>query len=290
MSLSGRPENRYNKGVMSTPHKHRHFLILGFIERATAMPYHSLFGLWIFIVLCFSQAYLYLSLFTAEQGILAIRQTGTILEQIGNSIYFSVITATTVGYGDMIPSGFSKFFAALEAVLGFALFALFISKIVSENQETALRNIHRLAFHNAFTSTREGFYILRRDCDQIVTEIETRKSLSERSENNLIIIFRKGQVLFESMIDFYDDFDWYDLDERREALLLESVSRTLQRMNEMLHVLRTAHIIPGSVVTQEMAAFTVFAHDTLTKIETRVSDTNRPVSREVHALLHQLRA
>jgi len=35
-----------------------------------------------------------------------------------NSLYFSVVTFTTLGYGDLSPMGFLKFFAALEALFG----------------------------------------------------------------------------------------------------------------------------------------------------------------------------
>lgn len=39
-------------------------------------------------------------------------------EILGNTLYYSVVTFTTLGYGDIIPTGIVKFFAAMEALLG----------------------------------------------------------------------------------------------------------------------------------------------------------------------------
>jgi hypothetical protein len=35
-----------------------------------------------------------------------------------NTQYYSVVTFTTLGYGDLSPNGFIKIFAACEAILG----------------------------------------------------------------------------------------------------------------------------------------------------------------------------
>lgn len=43
-----------------------------------------------------------------------------------NSIYFSVVTFTTLGYGDVQPVGFAKYVAASEAVIGASLMALLV--------------------------------------------------------------------------------------------------------------------------------------------------------------------
>lgn len=40
------------------------------------------------------------------------------IETLGNTLYYSVVTFTTLGYGDIIPTGIVKFFAAVEALMG----------------------------------------------------------------------------------------------------------------------------------------------------------------------------
>jgi len=41
-------------------------------------------------------------------------------------LYFSVVTFTTLGYGDFLPTGTTRFIAAFQALLGYAYFAVII--------------------------------------------------------------------------------------------------------------------------------------------------------------------
>ena len=41
-------------------------------------------------------------------------------------LYFSVVTFTTLGYGDFLPTGTTRFIATFEALLGYAYFAVVI--------------------------------------------------------------------------------------------------------------------------------------------------------------------
>lgn len=51
------------------------------------------------------------------------------IEVILKSVYFSIVTFTTLGYGDITPIGFSRFFAVTEAFLGAFMMALFVLTI-----------------------------------------------------------------------------------------------------------------------------------------------------------------
>jgi len=49
-----------------------------------------------------------------------------------NALYFSVVTFTTLGYGDILPIGISKLFAGIEALLGGFILALFVVVFVKK--------------------------------------------------------------------------------------------------------------------------------------------------------------
>lgn len=225
---------------MLPPHAQR-LSPVRFLERLANLPARILFALWCVIILGFAAAYFALSAFDVNHGVAALSQ-GDLWTRLGNATYFSIITATTLGYGDLTPVGFSKALAAGEAMLGFFLLAVFISKLVSQKQETAIYHVHKLAFQNAFFTTREGFFILRRDCDLIAASATEQGSLNEKSWSNLAVVYQKAQTLLEGILDFYDDFDWYDIDIRRENLLLDSVLRTLERFIVLTRTLDDASI------------------------------------------------
>ena len=54
------------------------------------------------------------------------------IQHLLNSLYFSVVTFTTLGYGDILPIGISKFFAGVEALLGGFILALFVVVFVKK--------------------------------------------------------------------------------------------------------------------------------------------------------------
>lgn len=71
----------------------------------------------------------------SNEYIIKLSTSYTTYENIGNflnSLYFSVVTFTTLGYGDILPIGISKLFAAIEALLGGFILALFVVTFVKK--------------------------------------------------------------------------------------------------------------------------------------------------------------
>lgn len=59
-----------------------------------------------------------------------------------DSLYFSLVTFTTLGYGDIIPQGWGKLIASIEVCFGLVLAAILIAKISSERQSSKLLLIY----------------------------------------------------------------------------------------------------------------------------------------------------
>ena len=56
-----------------------------------------------------------------------------------NSLYFSVVTWTTLGYGDIQPDGWARGVAALEALFGYVYTPLFIGLVITSLYARASR-------------------------------------------------------------------------------------------------------------------------------------------------------
>ncbi len=71
-----------------------------------------------------------------DGGQLVVYQPGQSLSEILmgwlDTLYFSVVTFTTLGYGDLTPVGLSRFFAAVEAFTGSFTLALFVVVFVKK--------------------------------------------------------------------------------------------------------------------------------------------------------------
>ena len=61
------------------------------------------------------------------QGVDVLKYSGPIIGNFLNCLYFSVVTFTTLGYGDFQPLvGWSRFLVSFEALLGAFTMALFV--------------------------------------------------------------------------------------------------------------------------------------------------------------------
>ncbi len=98
-------------------------ILYGYGERPThiiscALGYMVLFGL------------IYFLMGVHDTGVLDIfdpaKSFADNLRTYGNCLYFSIVTFTTVGYGDIVPLGATKALAAFEALSGNFIMALFV--------------------------------------------------------------------------------------------------------------------------------------------------------------------
>lgn len=209
------------------------------LHRVTAMSYETLACGWIATILLFGALYLVLSALPG-QGIAPLPYE-PLWRRIADSLYFSIVTATTVGYGDITPLGVSKILAGLEAVFAYGTFAVVITKLLSYRQELTLEEMSRLAFESKFVNTRAGLYIVRKDLDAILRECETKGTLTPHAWDNLTVACMTMQSFIERIPEFYQaETRIFVLDARRERLLSEAVHRTLHRLDHLLLALEQA--------------------------------------------------
>lgn len=101
------------------------------------------FILWFFLLITFS-AILLFALSEIDNGItptyLATGAKGSI--SIWDTLYFSVITVSSLGYGDYRPEGIGRLIVALEVLTGLGLLSIIIAKLASERQSILIRLIY----------------------------------------------------------------------------------------------------------------------------------------------------
>lgn len=116
-----------------------------------------------------------------------------------DSIYFSVVTFATLGYGDIIPEGVGKVLAILEVLTGLFLVAIFVGKISSERQSTKLTLIYSSLHHQRilqFITDIAAKQNELKDC----YDLHDNKLLFEKSKEcyDLISVIRK-YLIFQSL-------------------------------------------------------------------------------------------
>ncbi len=242
----------------------RLMLFTRFMDTIVSFSYQSLFFIWFIFAVLVGTLYFILSGIPghgSEQ--LEIMEPAA---RFWNSIYFSFITVTSIGYGDITPMGASKFIAVIQSVLALFVFAILVTKLVSNQQDIALKQIHKLVFEDVFHNIREGFHIVRKDFDQIILRVNLSQPLEQDDWENLATAYRQAQSFLRRVVDFYEPENrLYQIDSRREELLQEGLSRTLMRVKTLLHALESKHIpwISQNQCLEELREFLLLVNITI---------------------------
>ncbi|MCY4421017.1 MAG: ion channel [Gammaproteobacteria bacterium] len=86
-------------------------------------------------------------------------------------IYFSIVTISSLGYGDMHPMGISKFLACLEVLFGLVMIGVVIAKVTSYRVE----RIYSSDAQSRLEKFAEGFNKSQRDFTEIMTNFEATR-------------------------------------------------------------------------------------------------------------------
>ena len=208
-------------------------------------------------------------------------------------MYFSVITATGTGYGDVVPVGYSRIFASLESFSGLMLLSVFVSKLLSHRQDLALKDVHEISFQTALHNMREDLYVARKDLDMGINAAQVRGRLAEPEWNQLTVAFQQIGHLLEEIPDFYaEDNRLYTIDHRREHLLMEAVERTFSRILKLLETLRDQRISVdgGKEIDVETSHMLSIAERVITTWETHATSQKDEQLQRIQDGVRRIRA
>src|SRR5437867_7138031 len=109
-------------------------LVLALADRSV----RDLFYLWVAIVVVWGMVYWLMA--WLPSGALVWSGATLAPDAAGwlSAVYFSAVTATSVGYGDIVPIGLARVLAIAEGIAGLILFGCVVSKFVSRRQEEVI--------------------------------------------------------------------------------------------------------------------------------------------------------
>lgn len=117
-----------------TPHSTLSTRLGRFVDRVT----YTKVALTAVVSILATAIYFYLSANTTN----GLTSSSQLKNDFWEALYFSIVTFTTVGYGDMTPIGWGRTVVAIEVLTGLVLTAVLIGKIASERQAALLLLIY----------------------------------------------------------------------------------------------------------------------------------------------------
>jgi hypothetical protein len=130
------------------------------VNLADRLSITQVFSIWLGLILVCGAVYWLIGFSGRPALAQGGQRLGTDLGGLWTAIYFSFVTVTSVGYGDVLPLGSTRILAVAEAVSGLLLFGLLIAKFVSYRQDMLVRQIHRVTFEERLDRVQTNLHLV----------------------------------------------------------------------------------------------------------------------------------
>ncbi|HLD12554.1 MAG TPA: potassium channel family protein [Candidatus Nanoarchaeia archaeon] len=164
---------------------------------------------------------------------------------LADSIYFSFVTAATIGYGDITPIGLGKIFAIIEGMLGMLLYGIVISKLVSVKQEVILEEVYNLSFEEHLNRLRSTLYLSRSDMTKIIVKIENKDITQQELKELPNILHGLDSILNDilKLISTNNNKRYIKtIEEGHLRMIIKSTNVTAEKLLELLYTMRDHEI------------------------------------------------
>ncbi len=141
----------------------------------------QLFAIWIGTILLSGFCF-WLGALIGKSGLVeAGHPVGADLKGFGSALYFSFVTATSIGYGDIVPVGGARVIAVGEAIAALLIFGAVVAKFVSHRQDELMSEIHRVTFEERLDRVETNLHMVISELLAITAMCEAKAPLNRIS-------------------------------------------------------------------------------------------------------------
>jgi len=218
--------------------------LVKFLDR---ISFSQTFLLWLTVIIIFAGIYFLLSMSFHNSLMYRNEVIESNVMGLINSVYFSFITATTLGYGDIAPIGIiSKFFAAMEVVIGLIIWGVVISKLIGVKQERILKEVYDISYEEIIDRQRSGLYLFRSDVNRVIEKIES-ETIKPREVRDLWMVFSGLDTTLTNIKNFVmppkgEKYYYKRLDVFRLELLLNSIRLSMNKILELIKSMKSHNL------------------------------------------------
>ena len=131
------------------------------------------------------------------------------VDGFGSALYFSIVTITTLGYGEMFPKdGFARTMVCLEVLAGVVFVGVFLNSIAQAQAQ-------RLQYHNEKAKLRQHYLFLRKLFEKYLQAAFCVVTPKEKQKLPADILTYKFDFTFNDMSDLNDSVStFFDIHDR----------------------------------------------------------------------------
>jgi potassium channel LctB len=230
-----------------------------FIDALSEHSVGVLFRWWLVIVIGCGAAFWLLSL-RSTVLVSSGQPVSHGLGGLATAVYFSAVTATSIGYGDIVPVGPARLLAIAEGAAGLILFGCVISKFVSRRQDQLIAEIHHIAFEDRLGRLRSNLHLIR-------TEVQATLRLCEgRDMPPPEAIARVESVAMIFVGELYAVHDLLyrpqqTVDEPELEAILAGLTAVFREFTELLSCVRAQRPVSSNLLRANLASMQRLARE-----------------------------
>ncbi|HEY2524214.1 MAG TPA: ion channel [Candidatus Binataceae bacterium] len=137
------------------------------LDLIEALSPGQIFVVWLGMVLVCGCLY-WVTGFSSRPGLVdSGRPISGTLSGLLSAMYFSFVTTTSVGYGDVLPIGPVRILSIFEAVTGLLIFGALVAKFVSRRQDELVRDIYNVTFEARLDRVQTNLHLVLSELQSI---------------------------------------------------------------------------------------------------------------------------
>jgi hypothetical protein len=166
--------------------------VLDLVQRRSTL---QLFVIWIGTILLSGSCF-WLGALIGEHGLVeGGLPVGADLKGFASALYFRFVTATSIGYGDIVPVGAGRVIAVAEAIIALLIFGAVVAKFVSHRQEELVKEIHRVTFEERLDRVETNLHMVISEIPSITALCEAKAPLNRvNTRLESAVIFFLGEL------------------------------------------------------------------------------------------------
>jgi len=208
-----------------------------------SLSFSKIFVVWLLLVLLFGLIYF---VFGNANSYLLVTQTNQPVSSVQEAVYYSFITATTTGFGDIVPTGLFRLLAIIEAVVGLLVLAMVTSKLVSIKQNIILEEIYELTFSEKVNRLRSSLLYFRQNLHNLIHKTED-DGLQKQDIDHLYTLFYSFRETLEEITKLVKKQRTHaaikQIDDINAGLLVNSIIQTTHRTIDLITIMDDKDII-----------------------------------------------
>jgi hypothetical protein len=204
------------------------------------LRFSYIFLVWFGIVSLYGLIYYY---FSSPTNHLFDTISRTISTSLWEALYFSFVTATTTGFGDLVPMGHFKIISVAEVISGLLLLAIVTSKFVSIKQDQIMKELYDISLHEKISRLRSSLFLYKQHLNRLSSNA-IDGNFKTVDLKNLGMYFRNYEdVLVESLTLILSDDDSDSLVDVDLDLLTKSIINSATKTLEASDIFENNNIL-----------------------------------------------